>query len=106
MFFVQGEVALRAFERVRADVEISHRLRAAARGVDGEATGKTEGIQHITSSGQRFDEPAVLALVEKEPGLLPAHNVRLEAQAGLQEHRTGVPPVSDEKLSVRQAEFC
>ena len=97
---IQSKIALCPFKRVCADVEVGDRSRSAARRIDGKATGKTEHVQHITSSGEGFDDAAVLALVEKKTGLLPAQHVGLETQTGFQERRPGVSPVSDEKFSV------
>ena len=64
---------------MRADVQISHRLRATARRIQREAAGKTERVQHRLPVRQSFDDAAVLALIEKESRLLPAPDIGLEA---------------------------
>src|SRR5947208_11005153 len=97
---IQSKIALCRFKRVCADLEVSDRGCSAARRVNRKAAGETERVQHVTSSGERFDDAAVLALVEKEAGLLSAQHVRFETQTGFQKSRTGVPPVSEQKGSV------
>ena len=83
---VQREVALGRCERVGRQVEVGHRLRAAASRVEAEPAGEAERVQHLRPGRQGPDDPAVVALVEEEPGLLPADDVGLEPQAGFAEH--------------------
>ena len=76
---VERDIPPSRFQRVRADVEIGHGGCATARGIHREAAGKTERIQHAPTPRQGFDQPPVLALIKKKPGLLPAHHIGLEA---------------------------
>ena len=57
---------------------------SAAHGVDGEAAGVAEHIEHLAASGIALEQGAVVALVEEEAGLLPLHPVDVEAEAVLQ----------------------
>src|SRR2546421_96585 len=91
---IQGKITPCRFKRVCADVEVGDRSRSAASRIDREAAGKAERVQHVAALGQRFDDAAVLALIEKEAGLLSAQHIGFETQAGFQERRTGVSPVS------------
>src|SRR6266542_6500665 len=98
---VERKIAPGAFERVSADVEVGDGLRTAARGVKGETTAETERVQYAAAGGERFHLAPVLALVEKEPGLLSAADVRLKAQPGFKKSGVGFHPVSQQDLSVR-----
>ena len=81
--YVQRKIPLRRFQSVRADVEVGHGNCAATRGIDREAAGKTERVQHPPAARQRFHLAAVLALVEKETGFLSPHHIRLKTDAVL-----------------------
>ena len=77
---VQSKVPLRVQQGVLADVQICDRLCATTRRVKRETTGEAEGIQDFPPSCIVFDPSPVLALIEEEPGLLPFHHVRFEAE--------------------------
>ncbi len=75
---------------MRADVEIGHGCCPAARGIDREAAGKAERIQHAPSARQHFHRAPVFPLVEEESGLLPAHNIGLKTHAVLGKNHRAV----------------
>src|SRR6186713_2406229 len=87
---IKGEVAFGGIQRVLADVEIGHPLRPAAGGIKREAAGEAEGVENCPAARQRFDEAAVLALIEEESGLLPLPDIRLEADAIFAENHRSV----------------
>src|SRR6058998_588699 len=86
---VESEVALRSGQRVPADVQVRSRTRAAARRINGEATGETERIQHVASASQRLSVAAVFALIKEEAGFLSSQHVGFKAQAGFQKLHPG-----------------
>src|ERR1017187_6634557 len=83
---VQGKVAVRGCQRVRADIQVGDGNGSATRGIQGKAPGKAEGVQYLTTVGQRFDEATVVTLIEKEPRLLSPYRIDLETKARLQEN--------------------
>ena len=86
VILVQLEIPLRRRQCVLADVYVRHRLRPAARRVKREPAGKTERVQHRPPLRQRFHDPPVLALIQKETGLLSAHNIRRPPQPAFEKH--------------------
>src|ERR1035441_4823180 len=82
---VQGRVAVRGCQRVRADIQVGDGNGTAARGIQGKAPGKAEGIQHPATVGQGLDEAAVVTLVEKKTCLLSADHIDFETKSRLQE---------------------
>jgi len=91
---VELKIPSRGFQRVLAEIEVSHRLRATARGINRKSTGEAERVEHCPPMCQRFHQPAVLPLVEKETSLLSAPHIRLKSQTGFTEyHRSaGIRP--------------
>src|SRR2546425_4219090 len=85
---IQGEVTLRTSQRVSADVQVRDGTSAAPRRVNREAARKAECVQHVAILRERFDSAAVFALIEKETGLLPAHDIGLKPQSVLKKSRT------------------
>ena len=70
---------------MRADIQVGDGNGTAARGIQGKAPGKTEGIQHPATVGQRFDEATVVTLIEKEPRLLSADDIDFKTKSRFQE---------------------
>src|SRR5437763_1929089 len=58
-------------------------LRAAGERMEGEAAGVAEAVEHFATGGKRAHALAVLALIQKEPGLLALLHVHFEIQAVL-----------------------
>src|SRR5207249_7607664 len=69
-----------------------------------EAARKAECVQHVAIMRERFNGAAVFALIEKETGLLPPHDIGLKPQSVLKKSSTGVLPVSEQPLPVGQVE--
>src|SRR5213594_2625564 len=103
---IQGKVTLCPGQRGSADVQVRDGTGAAPRRVNGEAARKAERVQHVAMLRERFNGAAVFALIEKETGLLPEHDIGLKTQSAFQETNTGITPVSDDPLSVRKIELC
>ena len=57
-----------------------HHCGAAAHGVEGEAAGVAEHIEHTSAAGIALEERAVVALIHKEAGLLALEPVGVKAQ--------------------------
>ena len=88
MLLVQRKIAFGGVQRVGADIEVGHRLGAATRGVNGEAAGEAEGIQHAPSLCEQFHFAPVFPLVEEKSCLLTAQDIGFEADAIFREdHR-------------------
>src|SRR5882762_11501566 len=67
---VQGEVALCQLERRPGTVDREHRARAAGERGKREAARVGEAIEHLPASGEEPHAPAVVSLVQIEPGFL------------------------------------
>ena len=70
--------------RLLVEVDADHLVGAAQRlGVDGEAAGVAAQVEHALARAERGQQPAVVALVEEEAGLVLAARRHAEAHAVL-----------------------
>ncbi len=74
-------------ERLFGDVDVDDRRRAACGCINTEGSAVGEEVQHARAAGQCPRQPAVLALVEKEPRLLPLGRLDHETQRRLADRR-------------------
>jgi glycosyltransferase involved in cell wall biosynthesis len=76
----ERDVGGRGGSEATPDVDALDRVGAAAQGVEREAPGVREAVEHAAARAERLDEAPVLALVEEEAGFLADVQVGLEAQ--------------------------
>src|ERR1700686_367590 len=95
-------VRARQLDGAGGDVDILDRGRAAGSGVDAEGSAVGKEIQHPAPSRERPGERAVLALIQKEAGLLSRSRVDAEAQTVLNDLRRWLPLSRPDRLH-RQA---
>lgn len=83
---VQLKIPAGGGQGVLADIEVGDGLGAAARGVEGKAAGKTEGVEHIQSLRELANLTTVLALVQKKPGFLALQDFGFELDSIFEKH--------------------
>ena len=82
---VLRDVCLCLRQRVGRAVDSQHRLCAAGQRRDSKAARIAKAVQHVAAHRKRADATAILALVEKEPGLLAGDYIDLVAQRILEQ---------------------
>src|SRR4051812_911258 len=97
---VEFEIAIRAGEGVRADIEVRDAAGAAASRVNGKAAGETERIENVAPMREGFDVLAIFALIEKKSGLLAANHIGFEAQTILEKLNGAVGHGAGEDFSI------
>src|ERR1700745_1594776 len=90
---------------MRADIEIRHAPRATPRGIKREPAGKAKRIQDSSVSGEGFDSPPVLSLIEKEAGLLTVQDVGFEPQPAFPKDNRPRHHSAPQQLPILQLEF-
>src|SRR2546430_52037 len=102
---IEREIPASAFESMGADVHVGHYSCATTRSINGKGPGKTEDVQDCPAMRQCFHSPPVLALIQKEAGLLTAQNIGFKLQAAFEKMNWAGQRLAAQDLSIGSAEL-
>ena len=97
---VQFDITIGNLNGTLGTIHRMHLLCSTPQGIHRESSRITKHIEYLPSLGILFQQTSVLALVNKEAGLLSLHPINLKLQAVLLGHRVGITAKQVARLGI------